>query len=58
MTFVFNNLSDQAGAHLHINTFAEGSTWHDILNLAAEGAINSPPGGLRKVYIVSVEGNV
>ena len=54
VTFVFNNLSDQAGAHLHINTFLEGTTWQDILDLAAEGPIKSKPRGLRELYTVSV----
>ena len=58
VTFVFNDRSDQAGAHLHVMALAEGTTWQEILDLAAEGPIRSPPAGLRELYAVSVEGDV
>lgn len=34
--FVFNNLSDQPKAHLHVVALTEGITWQDILELHRE----------------------
>ena len=55
VTFIFNNISDQARAHLHVMALAEGTTWQEILDLADEGPIVSPPSELRELYPVSVE---
>ena len=54
LAFVFSNLSDTPSAHLHVNLLIDGATWQDMLDLAAEGPIKSPPRGIREMYAVSV----
>ena len=57
LIFVFKNLSDKPAAHLHVNALVDGTTWQDILELAAKGPITAPPGGLRELYGGFVEGD-
>ena len=57
LAFVFKNLSDKPSAHLHVSLLTEGTTWQDILDLAAKGPIRSPPSGVRDLYYVSREGD-
>jgi len=52
--FVFSNVSDTPSAHLHVNLLVGVATWEDILDLAAEGPIKSPPPGIREMFAVSV----
>ena len=49
LIFVFKNLSDKPAAHLHVNALV-GTTWEDILELAAKGPITAPPGGMKELY--------
>lgn len=57
LVFVFNNLSEDPGAHMHVNVLTEDATWEDILQLAAEGPIVSVPGMGRELIAVSYEGD-
>ena len=57
VVFVFNNASDNPGAHLHVAAVPDVGNWPLILEASAEGSLTASTGGMRELSGRGVEGN-
>ena len=57
LVFVFHNLSDNPGAHLHVNAVPDAAAWPTIVEASAEGSLTAGTGGMRELYGGYEQGN-